>query len=130
MKDVLVNAGFHTVVEPLEDMVVKDVRSILRLLWAGSMFVLLIGVLNVANLALARLSLRRKELATRLALGAGRAQLMRQFMMENLILAAASVVGGVILGAVFLRVVAVTGLNHFPRAYEVKWMAKSCLSPC
>jgi predicted permease len=120
MKDVLLNAGFHTVVEPLEDMVVKDVKSVLHLLWAGSMFVLLIGVLNVANLALARLSLRRKELATRLALGAGRAQLMRQFMMENLILAAASVVGGVILGAVFLRVVAVTGLNHFPRAYEVR----------
>ena len=120
MKDVLVNAGFHTVVEPLENMIVKDVRSILRLLWAGSLFVLLIGVLNVANLALARLSLRRKEFATRLALGAGRAQLMRQFMMENLLLAAASVVVGVILGAIFLRMVAAMGLNHFPRAYEVK----------
>jgi predicted permease len=120
MKEMLVNAGFHTVVEPLEDMIVKDVRSILRLLWAGSVFVLLIGVLNVANLALARLSLRRKEFATRLALGAGRAQLMRQFMMENLLLAAASVVGGVMLGAILLRIVAATGLNHFPRAYEVK----------
>ena len=120
MKDVLVNAGFHTVVEPLEDMIVKDVRSILRLLWAGSVFVLLIGVLNVANLALARLSLRGKEFATRLALGAGRAQLMRQFMMENLLLAAASVLAGVILGAIFLRMVAAMGLNHFPRAYEVK----------
>ena len=120
MKDVLVNAGFHTVVEPLEDMIVKDVISILRLLWAGSVFVLLIGVLNVANLALARLSLRRKEFAIRLALGAGRAQLMRQFMMENLLLAAASVVGGVILGTIFLRIVAAMGLNHFPRAYEVK----------
>ena len=120
MKEMLVNAGFHTVVEPLEDMVVKDVRSILRLLWAGSVFVLLIGVLNVANLALARLSLRRKEFATRLALGAGRAQLMRQLMMENLLLAAASVVGGVMLGAILLRIVAATGLNHFPRAYEVK----------
>jgi predicted permease len=120
MKGMLVNAGFHTVVEPLEDMVVKDVRSILRLLWAGAVFVLLIGVLNVANLALARLSLGRKEFATRLALGAGRAQLMRQLMMENLLLAAASVVGGVMLGAILLRIVAATGLNHFPRAYEVK----------
>ncbi len=45
---------------------------------------------------------------------------MQQFMMENLLLAAASAVGGVILGGVFLRIVAVTGLNHFPRAYEVR----------
>jgi predicted permease len=55
-----------------------------------------------------------------MALGAGRAQLMRQLMMENLLLAAASVVGGVMLGAILLRIAAATGLNHFPRAYEVK----------
>ena len=118
-KELLVNAGFHTSVEPLQEMVVRDVRSVLNLLWAGSAFVLLIGVLNVANLAVARLSLRKKEFATRMALGAGRAQLLRQFMTENLLLAALSCVGGVIIGASALRVIGWAGLNHFPRAYEV-----------
>ena len=119
-KELLVGAGFHTSVEPLQEMVVRDVRSILHLLWAGSLFVLLIGVLNVANLAVARLTLRKKEFATRMALGAGRAQLLRQFMTENLLLAASSCVGGVMIGAFALRVVANTGLNHFPRASEVR----------
>jgi predicted permease len=119
-KDLLINAGFYTSVEPLQEMVIRDVRSVLRLLWAGSMFVLLIGVLNVANLAVARLTLRKKEFATRMALGAGRAQLLRQFLTENLLLCAVSCVAGVIVGALMLRVIAKTGLNHFPRASEVR----------
>ncbi|MGA8439249.1 MAG: ABC transporter permease [Candidatus Sulfotelmatobacter sp.] len=119
-KELLVNAGFYTSVEPLQEMVVRDVRSILHLLWSGSIFVLLIGVLNVANLAFARLTLRKKEFATRMALGAGRAQLLRQFMTENLLLAALSCVAGVTVGALVLRVIARTGLNHFPRASEVR----------
>jgi len=120
MKDILINAGFYTAVDPLADMVVNDVKGPLHLLWAGSVFVLLIGALNVANLALARLSLRRKEFATRLALGAGRAQLLRQLLVENVILAGASGVVGVGLGAALLRIIALIGLNDFPRAYEVR----------
>lgn len=119
-KEILVNAGFHTSVEPLQEMVVRDVRSILHLLWAGSVFVLLIGVLNVANLAVARLTLRKKEFATRMALGAGRVQLLRQFMTENLFLAAVSAMVGVAVGVLLLRVIALAGLNHFPRASEVR----------
>jgi putative ABC transport system permease protein len=119
-RDLLVNAGFYTSVEPLQEMVVRDVRSVLHLLWAGSVFVLLIGVLNVANLAVARLTLRKKEFATRMALGAGRAQLLRQFLTENLLLATVSCVAGVMVGALVLRVIAKTGLNQFPRASEVR----------
>lgn len=119
MKEALVNAGFHTAVEPLEDMLVKDVRSILNLLWGGSVFVLLIGVLNVVNLSLARLTLRSHELATRLALGARRAQLIRQFIVENLLLATASGVGGLVLANALLMGLRIIGLNRFPRAYEV-----------
>lgn len=119
-KELLVNAGFYTSVEPLQEMVVRDVRSVLHLLWSGSIFVLLIGVLNVANLAFAGLTLRKKEFATRMALGAGRAQLLRQFMTENLLLAAVSCAAGVTVGALVLRVIERTGLNHFPRASEVR----------
>jgi predicted lysophospholipase L1 biosynthesis ABC-type transport system permease subunit len=115
-KEILINAGFHSSVEPLQEMVVRDVRSGLYLLWSGSIFVLLIGVLNVANLAFARLTLRKKEFATRLALGAGRLQLLRQFVAENLLLAVVSCVGGVMIGALALRAIAWIGVNRFPRA--------------
>jgi predicted permease len=119
MKELLVNAGFHSVVEPLQDMLVKDVKGLLYLLWAGAVFVLMIGALNVANLALARVNLRKKEIATRLALGAAGARLIGQFLCENLMLAAMSCAVGVSLGALVVRGLAIAGLNHFPRASEV-----------
>lgn len=120
MRPLLVNAGFHTAVEPLQEMLVKDIRAVLYLLWAGAIFVLLIGALNIANLALARLNLRKREIATRMALGAGRAQLVRQFLVENLLLSTASSIAGVMLGAMALRTLALVGLNHYPRANEVR----------
>ena len=93
-KEILTNAGFRTMVEPLRDMLVKDVRSTLYLLWGGAVFVLLIGAVNIANLALARVTLRRKEFATRLALGAGRAQITRQAVVENVLACASRRPGG------------------------------------
>ena len=71
-KELLINAGFHTTVKPLQDMLVAGVKGTLYLLWGGAFLVLLIGGLNIANLALARLAMRRKQIATRIALGAGR----------------------------------------------------------
>src|SRR5581483_10070476 len=53
-KQLLINARYHTVAMPLEDMLVQQVRSALYLLWGGAAFVLLIGAVNVANLVLAR----------------------------------------------------------------------------
>jgi predicted permease len=101
-------------------MLVKDVEASLYLLWGGAVFVLLIGALNIANLVLARLSVRGKEIATRLALGAGRAQVARQLIVENVLVAAAGGVAGVLLGTVLLRFLATIGLDRFPRAYEVR----------
>jgi predicted permease len=119
-KDALINAGFYTRVEPLQHMLVKDVEGALYLLWGGAVFVLLIGGLNIANLALARWSVRGKEIATRLALGAGRAQLSRQLVVENVLVAGAGGIAGVLLGAALLRAVAMIGLARFPRAQEVR----------
>jgi predicted permease len=76
--------------------------------------------LNVANLALTRLSLRRKEMATRIALGAGRMQLMRQLILENLGLALMGGLSGIALGAGLLRTLSLIGLEHMPRAGEVQ----------
>ncbi|MGC2530248.1 MAG: ABC transporter permease [Candidatus Acidiferrum sp.] len=119
-KQILINAGFHTVVSPLQDMVTAGVKKTLYLLWGGALLVLLIGGLNIANLALTRLSLRRKEMATRVALGAGRMQLMRQLMLENLGLAIAGGAAGIGLGAGMLRLMGAIGLEHMPRAGEVR----------
>ena len=118
-KEILINAGFHTEVKPLQDLLTAGVKGTLYLLWGGAFVVLLIGGLNIANLALARLALRRKEMATRIALGAGRSQLMRQLILENLGLALLGGVGGVALGAGLLRTLNAIGLEHFPRAGEV-----------
>lgn len=120
LKTFLINAGFYTKVEPLQHMLVKEVEGALFLLWGGSVFVLLIGGLNVANLALARWSGRSKEFATRLALGASRAQLSRQLIVENVLVAGAGYIVGVLLATPLLRAVAAIGLDRFPRAQEVR----------
>ena len=120
IKEVLLNAGFHTTAKPLQDMLTAGVKGTLYLLWGGALLVLLIGGLNIANLALARLAMRRKQIATRIALGASRAQLVRQLILENLGLALLGGIGGIALGAGVLRALNAIGLEHFPRANEVR----------
>ena len=119
-KELLINAGFHTVVVPLEDMLVKEVRGALYLLWGGAAFVLLIGAVNVANLVLARTTLRRKEFATRLALGAGAGRLMRQLVTESILVALAGGAAGAALGTGLLSALAHSGIETLPRAGEVR----------
>jgi putative ABC transport system permease protein len=119
LKPMLIAAGFHTVATPLKDLLVKDVRGTLYLLWGGALFVLLIGAVNITNLALARANARTKEFATRLALGASRSQITRQLIVENSILALAGGVAGLALGAQIIDVLGRVGLDRFPRASEV-----------
>ncbi len=119
-KEILINAGFRTTVDPLRDVMVKDVKSTLYLLWGGAVFVLLIGAVNIANLALARVTLRKKEFATRLALGAGRAQIARQAVVENVLACGAGGLAGVGLGAALLKTLMAAGLKQLPRVDEVR----------
>ena len=118
-KEILIHAGFYSKVEPLQQMVVRDVKDALYLLWGGALLVVLIGGLNIANLALARWSGRRKEIATRLAIGASRARIARQLIVENVLVSTAGGVVGLVLGKGSLAVLSVVGLDRFPRAYEV-----------
>jgi predicted permease len=119
-REVIVNAGFRTIVNRLQDQMVKDVRATLYLMWGGSLFVLLIGCVNVANLALARARSRLKELATRLALGAGRGRIARQLVAEHLALAIGSAAVGIALAYVALLSMGAISLQELPRARDIR----------
>jgi putative ABC transport system permease protein len=119
LKQILINAGFHTVVLPLQQYLVRDLRGTLYLLWGGVVFVLLVGAVNVTNLMLVRSSARMKELATRHALGAGLGRIARQLLIETMLL---SVVGGALglgLGYAGVRALTAFGLEATPQGTQV-----------
>jgi putative ABC transport system permease protein len=89
------NKDWGVDLQPLEDVGKASLQRLLYPLFGAVTFVLLIACANVANLMVARASSRKKEIAVRTALGAGRARLMRQPVLETLILALLSGVGGV-----------------------------------
>ena len=97
------DAGFHTVIRDLGDDFVSELRPVLLVLEAGVLLLLLIGMVNLANLMLVRATGRAKEFSVRQALGAGRWHLVRTLLTESLLLALAGGAIGLGLGAAGLR---------------------------
>jgi putative ABC transport system permease protein len=94
LKSILTNTGFYTGVEPLQDAMIRDVRGPIFLLWGATVAVLAIGVANLAAMSLARSRARLPDLATRLAIGASRVDLVRQLIVEGLLIATGGTVAG------------------------------------
>ena len=118
-RQILTDAGYHTTVAPTAADMVRDVRPLLYMLWAGVAFVLLIGCVNIANLMLARTQTRRTELATQMALGAPRARVARQVLTEAVVMGVVGGALGVGLGALGVRFLRTFGAEHLPRGTEI-----------
>ena len=102
-REILKNAQFRTEVRDFQTHLVGRRAATLTMLWGGAIFVLLIGCVNVANLALVRSTSRIREIATRHAMGATFGRLARQALTESTVLSIAGGLAGMGLGWWALR---------------------------
>ena len=114
-----VNAGWGTRLVPLADETVASSRAELIALFGAVLCLLLLVCANVSSLTVARAASRRRELAIRMALGAGRTRVVRQLVTECLLLVITATVAALLLTAWWLDAVVALAPADIPRLHEV-----------
>jgi predicted permease len=109
---------YGVLVTPLRESIAGDFRTPLLVLFGALGLVLLLACVNLANLQLTRVEARRKELAVRAALGAGRGRLARQLLTESLLLVLLAGVVGMLLAPAGVRL-----LLSFIPAQQIPWLS-------
>ena len=121
------NEGWAIEIQTWPELLLNGNTAIIMAMLQGAvLFVLLIGCVNVSNLMLARMSSRNSEVSIRVAMGAGRLRLVRQFLTEGILLSLAGAIGGLVLsvwGISFLRgsFAAAPGTQLMGRAMQIDW---------
>jgi putative ABC transport system permease protein len=108
------NAGRGIEVSPLSTELFGRLRLGLRVLMGAIAFVLIIACANVANLLIARSEVRRKEIALRIVIGAGRARLLQQLVTESCVLTLLGAAGGLVLGQATIGLLMTRSPVQFP----------------
>src|SRR5215831_1511062 len=113
------NAGHGVKLEPLTKVVVGDIGLALYVLLGAVGFVLLIACANLANLMLARVGARQKDIAVRTALGASRMRIVRQLLTESIMLAVLGGAAGLLLAIWAVRWIVSLSADTIPRVHEI-----------
>ena len=123
------NEGRGVAVDRLSDVLIgSDLETSVTVLFAATAFVLLIGCANLASLALARSIAREREVAVRAALGASRWNLVRQFLLENVVISVSGGVVGVGVGYVLLKwIQSVIPSDTLPPAVDIRMDSSTLL---
>jgi predicted permease len=122
----MAEAGFRSLVRPLHAEHVRSIRPTLLLMQAGVFFLLLIGAVNLINLLLIRASGRAKEMAIRRSMGASRWHVVKQVMIETVLLTLIGGLLGLVVGAWGIRLLEVLGANRLPLGAHIAfdgWLA-------
>jgi predicted permease len=105
-------------VEPLQQTITRAARPALLLLLTAGVFVLLIAAVNIANLQLSRATVREREIAIRAAIGAGRMRVVRQLLVESMVLALAGGAAGLLVARGAIAILIRLSSYAIPRLVE------------
>jgi putative ABC transport system permease protein len=113
------NKSVRALVNPAQEQLVKNIRPAILLLTGAVILVLLIACANVANLLLARAVDRQKEIAVRIALGAGRLRIVRQLITESIVLSCVGAAAGLLITAWVVSFLTSSAVAALPRMHNV-----------
>lgn len=118
---IIATAGFRSVVLPMHADHVASIRSTLVLLQAGALVLVLIGVVNLANLLSIRASTRTRELMIRQSIGATTPQVLALVVVETIVLCVVGAMCGIAAGAAGIRAIALLGIDQLPLGASVRF---------